>query len=141
MQRQDLIAALNDGWGCYVENFRRFSPAEGAAFLKVQGYASLADLLAHVIAWWEMGLQDVPAMLEDPGYPSKEVDVDAFNAAAVERFSEMDEASVIASFLNLRSAWLDLIEHLPDEALRDERVRDRLHIELIGHLAEHAIAS
>ena len=67
--------------------------------------------------------------------------MDAFNAEAVSRFSDLDEDSLVGSFLNLRSAWLDLVNDLPDEAFQDPRVRDRLHIELVGHLAEHAIAA
>ena len=137
--RQQLITALNDGWGCYVPRFRQCSETQRADFLAGQGYARLGDLLAHVIAWWEVALRDVPAMLEDPDYPTPEVDVDAFNAEAVMRFSALDETSLVASFLNLRAAWLDLVTDLPEEAFQQPRLRDRLHIELVGHLAEHAL--
>jgi hypothetical protein len=137
--RQELITALNEGWGSYVPRFRQFSEQERAAFLQAQGYARLADLLGHVVAWWEQALQTVPNLLEDPTFQTPDVDVDKFNAEAVSRFSELDEDSLVCSFLNLRSAWLDLVNDLPDKAFQDSRVRAKLHIELVGHLAEHAI--
>jgi hypothetical protein len=140
LTRQDLVTALNQGWACYVPTFRRFSEPERAVFLEKQGYARLADLLGHVVAWWERGLEDIPQMLEDPAYQSPNVDVDDFNAQAVYRFRLMDEDAMIRSFLNLIAAWLDLIENLPEEALADTRIRDRLHIELVGHLEEHIIS-
>jgi hypothetical protein len=139
--RQELINALDEGWGNYVPRFRQFSAQERAAFLQAQGYARLADLLGHVVAWWEQALQALPNLLEDPAFQTPDVDVDTFNAEAVSRFSELDEDSLVCSFLNLRSAWVDVVNNLPDEAFQDPRVCAKLHIELVGHLAEHAIAA
>ncbi len=49
----------------------------------------------------------------------------------------MNEADVIALFEDLRRQWLELIEHLPPEALHDPRLSWRFEIELIGHFTEH----
>ncbi len=140
LTREQIVGALQDGWGTYVERFERLSPEAQAAFLARQGYARLADLLGHVVAWWEEGLQAVPALLDNPESSSPDYDVDAFNARAVERFRGMDEPAVIHIFEGARRAWLDLVPRLPDGALRNERIAGRLHIEIIGHLAEHAIS-
>src|SRR5512136_2839962 len=140
LTREQIVSALQDGWGTYVEYFERLSPEAQAAFLAQQGYARLADLLGHVIAWWEEGLQAVPAMLDDPTFGSPDYDVDAFNAQAVERFRDMDEPAVIRMFEAARQAWLARVARLPGEALRNKRIAGRLHIEIIGHLAEHAIS-
>ncbi len=140
LTREQVVSALRDGWGTYVERFERLSPEARAAFLARQGYARLADLLAHVVAWWEEGLQAIPALLADPNFSSPDHDVDDFNARAVERFRGLDEPAVIRAFEAARQAWLDLVARLPDDALRSKRIADRLHIEIIGHLAEHVIA-
>ncbi len=140
LTREQVVSALQNGWGTYVERFERLSPEAQADFLARQGYASLADLLGHVIAWWEEGLQAVPALLDDPTFGSPDHDVDAFNAQAVERFRDLDEPAVIHIFEAVRRAWLDLVTCLPDDALRNKRIAGRLHIEIIGHLAEHVIS-
>ena len=139
LTRGQIISALQDGWGTYVERFGRLAPEARAAFLARQGYTRLADLLAHVVAWWEEGLQAIPALLDDPGFDAPDYDVDAFNAQAVERFRAMDEPAVVQAFEAARQAWLALLAPLPDDALRDKKIADRLHIEVIGHLAEHDI--
>ena len=140
LTREQIVSALRDGWGTYVERFERLSPEARAACLAQQGYARLADLLAHDIAWWEEGLQAIPALLDDPNFSSPDHDVDAFNAQAVERFRGLDERAVIQTFEAARRAWLDLVARLPDDALRNKRIAGRLHIEVIGHLAEHVIS-
>ena len=139
LTREQIISALQDGWGTYVECFERLSPEAQAAFLARQGYARLADLLGHVVAWWEEGLQAVPALLDDPTFGSPDHDVDAFNARAVERFRSLDEPAVIHTIEAARQAWLALVARLPDDTLRNKRIAGRLHIEIIGHLAEHVI--
>jgi hypothetical protein len=140
LTREQVVGALQDGWGNYVERFEHLSPKMQAAFLARQGYARLADLLGHVIAWWEEGLQAVPALLDDPTFSSPDHDVDAFNAQAVGRFRGLDEPAVIQIFEGARQAWLALVARLPDDALRNKRIAGRLHIEIIGHLAEHVIS-
>jgi hypothetical protein len=139
LTREQIISALQDGWGTYVERFERLAPEAQAAFLAQQGYARLADLLGHVVAWWEEGQPAISALLDDPDFSSPDYDVDAFNARAVERFRGLDEATVIRMFEAARQAWLALVARLPDGALRNKRIAGRLHIEIIGHLAEHVI--
>ncbi|HSD83732.1 MAG TPA: hypothetical protein VLG46_07730, partial [Anaerolineae bacterium] len=126
-------------WGTFVECFQQLSPEAQGRYLQRQGYARLADLLAHVIAWWQEGLQDIPAMLDDPGCTSPEHEVDLFNAQAVKEFDGVDEASVIVIFEDLRQQWLALVSNLPPEVFQHRQIADRLHIELIGHYAEHRL--
>jgi len=139
LTREQIMSALRDGWGSYVERFERLPPEAQAAFLARQGYARLADLLAHIVAWWEEGQPAILALLDNPNFSSPDYDVDAFNAHAVERFRGLDEPAVIRAFEAARQTWLDLVARLPDDALRNKRIADRLHIEVIGHLGEHVI--
>lgn len=140
LSREQVLDAIQNGWGTYVGRFRRLSPEAQDAFLHQQGYARLADLLAHVSAWWREGQQAVTNLLSDPGFQSPEHDVDAFNASAVQGCRGLSEAAVIQAFESARKDWLDLVSRLPDAAFRNQRIVDRLRIELLGHLAEHEIA-
>ncbi len=139
LTRGQVLATLQGEWGTYVKRFQALAPQAQAAFLERQGYARLADLLAHVIAWWEMGLQALTAMEADPNFHEQDYDVNAFNARAVQRFSGLEEAAVIQAFEAQRAAMSDLVARLPEAAFQKKPVVDRLHIEFIGHLHEHAL--
>jgi hypothetical protein len=138
--REQLLASLHTDWGTFVERFQRLSPEAQSAYLQQQGYARFADLLAHIIAWWQEGLAAIPAMLSDPAYTSPDQDVDQFNAQAVDRLRDLNESAIIAIFSDLRQQWIDLVNGLPVEAFQDERINLRLHIEIIGHFDEHRLA-
>jgi hypothetical protein len=138
--REQILTSLHTDWGTFVERFQRLSPEAQAAYLQQQGYARFADLLAHVIAWWQEGLAAIPTMLSDPAYISSDQDVDQFNAQAVERLRDLNESAIIAIFSDLRRQWIEIVNDLPAEAFQDEKINWRLHIEIIGHYAEHRLA-
>jgi hypothetical protein len=138
--REQILTSLHTEWGTLVERFQRLSPEAQAVYLQHQGYARFADLLAHVIAWWQEGLAAVPAMLSDPTYTSPDQDVDQFNAQAVDRLHDLSESAISVIFADLRQQWIDLVNGLPAEAFQDERITWRLHIEIIGHFDEHRLA-
>ncbi len=139
LTREQVFDALQYGWGTYVARFRRLSPAAQATFLVKQGYARLADLLAHVVAWWREGQQAIQSMLDDPNFQSPSYDVDAFNAQAVASYRDLGEPAVIVAFESARQAWLALVADLSEDAFQSQKITERLHIELIGHLAEHDV--
>ena len=140
LNREQLIASLHTDWGAFVERFQRLSPEAQAVYLQQQGYARFADLLAHVIAWWQESLAAIPVMLSDPAYTSPDQDVDQFNTRAVARFHDLDESAIITIFADLLQQWIDLVNGLPAQAFQDEKIAWRLHIEIIGHYAEHRLA-
>ncbi|HTP07809.1 MAG TPA: DinB family protein [Anaerolineae bacterium] len=140
LTREQLLASLHTDWGTFIECYQRLSPEAQTAYLQQQGYARFADLLAHVIAWWQEGLAAIPIMLSDPAYVSPEYDVDQFNAQAVARRRDLDGTAVSTIFANLRQQWIDLVNSLPNEAFQDEKITQRLHIEIIGHYTEHSLA-
>jgi hypothetical protein len=100
--REQLLASLHTDWRTFVERFQHLSPEAQAAYLQQQGYTRFADLLAHVIAWWQEGLAAIPIMLSSPAYTSPDHDVDQFNAQAVERLHVLDESAISAIFANLQ---------------------------------------
>jgi hypothetical protein len=139
ISREQILETLQSGWGNYAARFHQLSPLTQAAELNRQGYARFADILAHVIAWWRDGLQAIPSILADPAYRSPDIDVDPFNARAVIAFRDMAEPAVQKIFDDTHRQWIDLVNALPDQAFRDERIAKRLEIEVIGHLQEHEL--
>jgi hypothetical protein len=137
--REQVLAALQNNWATYVERFHSLSREAQTAFLAKQGYGRLADLLAHVVAWWEEGRQAVENLVNDPGFASQDYDVDDFNARAVAGVGDMDESAVIASFEAMRQRMVQLVIHLPESAFENKRIAERLQIEVIGHLGEHTL--
>jgi hypothetical protein len=139
LTRDTAVHALQSGWGSYVERFRRLPEDAQQAFLRQQGYASLGDLLAHVIAWWQDAMPKIIVYLEDPQARPAEYDVDAFNAQAVRRFRGMSEVEMVGQFEATRQELIGLVESIPEWAFDDERVTRRLYAETLGHLEEHRV--
>jgi len=139
LTRRQVLENIQNEWGTYVERYHSLSAQAQAAFLARQGYARLGDLLAHVIAWWEVSQRAIAARLVDPAFQEPDYDVDAFNARAVERFSGVDEEGIVWAFEAQRAAMVDLVAHLPDAAFQNPLITDRLHMEFVGHLQEHAL--
>jgi hypothetical protein len=137
--RKQLLESLHTDWSTFVDRFQQLSPEAQAAYLNQQGYTRFADLLAHVITWWQEGLAAIPIMWRDPAYISPEYDVDQFNAQAVARLRDLDETAVSAIYADLRQQWIDLVNGLPTEAFQDEKIARRLNIEIIGHYDEHRL--
>ena len=138
--RQQFLDRLQNNWQNYASRFYDLSPADQKAFLEKQGYANLAGLLGHVIAWWQSGVEAVQAARSDPTYVSPNYDVDLFNARAVERFGGLDEAEVVRTYETQRQAMFNLVNNLSDADLKNDRINKRLYYEIIMHWDEHPLA-
>lgn len=139
LTRQEVLKILQGEWGTYMQRFRRLSPEARSAFLEKQGYARFADLLSHIIAWWEVGHRAIVKYLTDPEFQPIKYDVDAFNAKAVAQARGLDEDTVIESFEKMRSFLIDFVKALPDTAFENEKVVNQFNMELVGHLRGHNI--
>jgi hypothetical protein len=137
VSRKELLDALDQEWGTYVERYRGLTEDGKKHFMDRQGYARFADILAHFIAWWEEGIKALGRMPVDPAYQSPDFGVDAFNAQAIKRFSNCGEDEIIKTFEGLRQSLVRLVADLPEQAFHEKRITDRLHIEILGHLEEH----
>jgi len=135
--RQEVLAVLEGDWASYVRRFRSLSPDEQSAFLAKQGYARIGDLLAHVVAWWQMGYRAIESYIADPQFQAADCDVDSFNAEAVARASGLDDEALIASFEKMRSFLCDFVKALPEAAFENEKVVKQFNMEIVGHLSEH----
>lgn len=139
ISREQFLELLTQFWGCYIQRFQHLLPEEQAVFLKQQGYASLADLLAHVVAWWQDGQAVVMKMRADSALRNPDYDVNAFNAQAVARFAGMDTNKMIALYEEECKRITELVESLSDAELADERINTRLYYEIVSHSQEHAL--
>ena len=136
--RERILETLERGWAGYVTTFDEWSPEVQAEFLLRQGYRRFEDVLAHVIAWWRRGRGIVESLVADSAYQATEVEVDAFNAQAIEDFSGQDGATVRQAFEAERQKMVDLVTNLSAEAMESEKIVGQLNMEIIGHMAEHA---
>ena len=137
--RQNVLDLLAGDWADYVPRFQALPPAARAAFLEQQGYKRLADLLAHIVAWWEVGLQAIPRYQGDPAARLAEIDVDSFNARAVEQVRAVNEAEEIKVFEAARLNFIEVVKKLSDDDFKDERILTQIKWELVNHLEDHRI--
>ena len=139
LDRQKILSALQEDWGLYVQRFRQLDPEAQSAFLAQQGYKRFADLLAHVMAWWQVGYESVQRYLADAQAQPREIEVDVFNAEAVAKSAGFSEARVTEDFERMRSFLVDFVKSLPDAAFDNERVIKQFNMEFVGHLDEHKL--
>jgi hypothetical protein len=139
ISRAQFLDRLRNNWQPYISRFTSLSAQEQKEFLVKQGYSSLSDLLAHIIAWWQDGFQFLAKMREDPALVPPDYDVDAFNAQAVQRFHGWSESAVIQAYEVQRQVMLDLVLSLPDADLNNERINTRLCYEIMMHWKEHEL--
>ena len=137
--RQSVLDLLAGDWANYIARFQSLPPAAQTAFLEKQGYKRLADLLAHIIAWWEVGLQSIQSYRSDPAARQPEIDVDSFNARAVERVRTVPDSEEIKAFETTRVKFAEMVKQMSDDNFKDERVLNQIRWELVNHLEDHRI--
>ncbi|HZJ24325.1 MAG TPA: hypothetical protein VFD54_13495, partial [Anaerolineales bacterium] len=90
--KQRTLDYVDIEWANYVERFSRLPVEEQAERVRKQGYEQFRDILAHVLAWWDEGMDVILALAEGSEFERRKYDFDAFNAEAVARYSPWDEA-------------------------------------------------
>jgi hypothetical protein len=134
-----VLDMLQREWAAYMERFRGLSEEEQTAFLQKQGFPRFRDLLAHIVAWWEEGLQLIDSVAKDPSYRMPDMDVDAYNARVLEMFGALDESDVWKKYEATRAALLELLINLPTEVYEHQQVQDWLKSDVIEHYFDHAV--
>jgi hypothetical protein len=137
--RQQFLDRLQNNWLDYAGRFYRLSPEDQKAFLVKQGYANLAGLLGHMIAWWQNAVVAVQNLRSDPAFATQHYNVDVFNARAVEKFGALDEPEVVRIYEAQRQGMVDLVNGLTDAELDIEGINARLCNEIISHWDEHPL--
>jgi hypothetical protein len=137
VDRNELIQCLTQEWDRFITRYKQLSSPEQREYLARQGYPSFKSLLAHLIAWWRVGIEVIHHHLSDPSYTHPQMDVDAFNNAIIARVDGTPDVEVLADFETARCQMLDLIASLSDADLANPKINLQLLIEVVEHLHEH----
>jgi hypothetical protein len=136
LTKSQILTAL-DEWGEYVPRFEALSAGARADFLKTQGYASLHDLLAHIVGWWEEAEAIVNATIEERDRPRRDYEFDTFNAESVAHFKDTSESQLLAHFDGMRQKLTAQVKGLTDEQFKIRRVSVWLNGVILAHIKEH----
>lgn len=138
--KQRTLAYLEHEWGTYVERFHRLPPEEQLKRVKQMGYERFRDMLAHILAWWEEGMDIILAIAEDRPFERKKYDFDVFNAEAVAKYKDWEEAAFLQRFEAMRQKTAADLQSLNEAVFENRRVRSWIHGIFIHHAREHLVA-
>ena len=139
--KQRTIDFLEIEWATYIERFNRWPAGEGLKRVNAQGYGQFRDMLAHVLAWWEEGMEIILAIAEEREFARKKYDFDVFNAEAVAKYKDWDEAEFISHFEKTRLKAAADLKSMNEAAWENRRVRSWINGIFIHHAREHLVAS
>jgi hypothetical protein len=134
-----VLDTLQREWDGYIERFNALPEDKQGAFLEKQGFPRFRDVVAHIIAWWEDGIEAINGYAKDPAYKHPDKDTDAYNAQAVGIFGELTEAEVWKKFESTRQWLIELAINLPDETFDHKDVQAWLRADVIDHYFDHAV--
>jgi hypothetical protein len=137
--KQRTLDFLEQEWGTYIERFLQLSKTEQEKRVKVQGYEHFRDMLAHILAWWDEGMGIILAVAENREFERKKYDFDVFNAEAVAKYKDWDEASFMAHFEKTRQKTEAGLRSMNDAAFENRRVRAWLNAVIFHHAREHLV--
>ena len=127
-------------WGTYVERFQRLPKAEQEKRVREQGYERFRDMLAHILAWWEEGMDIILAIAEERPFERRKYDFDVFNAEAIAKYKDWNEAEFMAHFERTRQKMGADLRSMNEAVFENRRVRSWLHGIIYHHAREHLVA-
>lgn len=138
--KQRTLDFLEIEWAGYVERFNRLPALEGVKRVRKQGFDRFRDMLAHILAWWEDVMPAILAIAENREFEKKKYDFDAFNAEAVAKYKDWDEAEFLAHFEKRRQEAAASFKSMNEAAFEDRRIQGRINGIFIHHAREHLVA-
>ena len=138
--KQRVIDFVEIEWATYIERFNRLPELDGTQRVRRQGYERFRDMLAHILAWWEDVMPIVLAIAENREFEKKKYDFDAFNAEAVAKYKDWNEAEFLAHFEKTRQKAAADLRSMNEAAFEDRRIQGRLNGIFISHAREHLVA-
>jgi hypothetical protein len=138
--KQRVIDFVEIEWATYIERFNRLPELDGTQRVRRQGYEHFRDMLAHILAWWEDVMPIVLAIAENREFEKKKYDFNAFNAEAVAKYKDWDEAEFLAHFEKSRQKAAADLKSMNEAAFEDRRIQGRLNGIFISHAREHLVA-
>ena len=138
--KQRTLNYVEIEWQSYIERFNRLPEDEQAKRVKQQEYEQFRDLLAHVLAWWDEGMEDILALAEEREFQRRKYDFDAFNAEAVHKYKSWDEAEFLSQFEETRQKMGADLRSMDEAVFEMPRVKSWIRGILINHAREHLVA-
>jgi len=137
--KQRTLDYLNSEWGTYIERFDHLPKDEQVKLIKTTGYEQFRDLLAHILAWWDEGMDVILAIAQEREFERKKYDYDLFNAEAVEKYKPMDESAFLDQFEKTRQKMVADLGSMNEAVFENRRVRSWLRGIIFHHAREHLI--
>jgi len=137
--RQRALEYVEAEWGTYVKRFDNLTKVERNQRVREMGYQTFRDVLAHILAWWEEGMDVVLAVAEDRPFERKKYDFDVFNAQAVEKYQAWNEDEFMAHFEGTRQKMGADLKSMKEAAFENRRVRSWIRGIIIHHAREHLV--
>ena len=137
--KQRTLDYMEYEWGTYVDRFSRLSKGEQDTRLKKTGYESFRDLLAHILAWWEEGMEIIRAIAEERQFERRKYDYDAFNAEAVAKYKAWDQGEFMTHFERTRQKMEADLRSMNEVVFENRRVRAWLNGIVFHHAREHLL--
>lgn len=138
--KQRTLNFLEIEWATYIERFNRLPVEDGAERVKKQGYIQFRDMLAHIVSWWEEAMPIILAIAEEREYARKKYDFDGFNAEAVEKYKDWNEAEFLNHFEKIRQKAVADLRSMNEAAWENRRIRNWINGVFIHHAREHLVA-
>ena len=138
--KQRTLDFMEFEWGTYIERFNRWSKEGQDKRLKQMGYESFRDMLAHILAWWDEGMEIIVGTAEGREVPRKKYDFDVFNAEAVAKYKPWDEREFLSHFEKTRQKTVDSFKSMKEAAFENRRVQAWIHGVIIHHAREHLVS-
>jgi hypothetical protein len=138
--KQRALDYVEFEWGTYIERFQRLPVEERDQRVKEMGYESFRDMLAHILAWWEEGMEIILAIAQDRPFERKKYDFDAFNAEAVAKYKPWNENEFMAHFENTRQKMGADLASIEETTFENRRIQGWLHGIILHHAREHLVA-
>ena len=139
INKQRSLAYVEDEWETYIERFNRLPVDEQSKRVNNQGYKQFRDILAHILAWWEEGMEVILAIAEGREFERKKYDFDAFNAEAVDKYRSWDEAEFLSRFEETRQKMGADLSAMDEALFENRRVKAWIRGILIMHAREHLV--
>ena len=138
--KQRALEYMQQEWGTYIERFNRLPKAEQKKRMKETGYERFRDMLAHILAWWEEGMDIVLAVAEDRPFERKKYDFDKFNADAIAQYKDRDETEFLNQFERMRQKTEAGLRSMKEAAFENPRIQAWVNGIIFHHAREHLVA-
>lgn len=137
--KQRALDYLQYEWAIYVDRFNRLPADEQEKRVTKQGYETFQDMLAHILAWWEEGMQVIRAIAEEREFEHRKYDFDVFNAEAVAKYKPWDEAEFMAHLEKTRQTMEAELKSMDETVFENRRVKAWLRGIVFSHAREHLV--